>query len=107
MGEKGAKMSNEAEFTVELLKEKLSVIDGIAAKKMFGGYGVFHEGKMFALVNSQGEPFFKSDESISAKFVKAGSHQHGRMPYFSVPEDIFNDIEQLTLWAKESIEISK
>ena len=60
MGAKGDKLSNDAGLIVELFIERLSNISGITSKKMFGGYGVFHGGKMFGLVNSKGEIYLKS-----------------------------------------------
>ena len=107
MGMKGDQRTNDASISSELLIEKLSPIDGITSKKMFGGYGVFHEGKMFALVNSKGEIYLKAGESIKQKFESAGCHQHGKMPYFSLPEDILVDHTELMRWAQESIKISK
>jgi DNA transformation protein len=68
MGTKGDQLSSEASISTELFSEKLSQISGITSKKMFSGYGIFHEGKMFALVNSKGEIYLKADESISQKF---------------------------------------
>lgn len=74
---------------------------------MFGGYGIFQDDKMFALVNSKGEIYLKADESMKEKFETAGSNQHGRMPYYTLPEDLLQDPDKLTKWAKESIDISK
>jgi hypothetical protein len=34
---------------------------------------------MFALVNSNGELFLKSDEAIKATIENTGSHSHGQM----------------------------
>jgi DNA transformation protein len=68
---------------------------------------VFHDGKMFALVNSKGEIYLKSDDSIKQKFVDSGSPQHGKMPYFSLPQDVLRDQDKLVQWARESIDISK
>ena len=107
MGTKGDYLTNDASMSSELLIEKLSAIEGINSKKMFGGYGIFQEGKMFALVNSKGEIYFKTDDSIRSKFENAGAHQHGKMPYFSLPENVLLDQELLVQWGRESIEISK
>lgn len=107
MGQKGDKLSNEAELTVEWLKEKLQVIDGVSSKKMFGGFGIFHDGKMFALVNSKGQTYLKSDEMIKAKFDTSGSSQHGKMPYFSLTDEVFKDHDKLISWVQESMAISK
>ena len=107
MGNKGDKFSNDAGLSTELLTGRLSQISGISSKKMFGGFGIFHDGKMFGLVNSNGEIYLKSNAGIQAKFEEHGSHQHGKMPYFSLPDNVFNDSEKLMVWAKESIDISK
>ena len=107
MGIKGNKLSNEASLSVELLLEKLIQISGITSKKMFGGYGVFHEGKMFGLVNSKGEIYLKVNDVIKSKFEAEGAQQHGKMPYYSVPDGLINNLEKLIKWTKESIDISK
>ena len=88
MGLKGDKLSTE------LFTDKLSQISIIISKKMFGGYGISHDEKMFALVNSKGEIYLKTDESIKEKFKTVGSHQHGRTPYFSLPEDLLFDTDK-------------
>ena len=107
MGIKGDHQTGDAHLSAELFCERLNTIEGITSKKMFGGFGIFHEGKMFALVNSNGEVFLKSDETIQAKFENTGSHSHGKMPYFSIPESVLNDAETLVRWAQDSIDISK
>ena len=107
MGEKGKKLSQESVLTAELLLERLSPIGGITSKKMFGGHGIFHEGKMLGIVDSKGQGYFKADDSNRADFEAFDSHKHNRMPYLSIPEKIFNDPETLVTWAKKSIDISK
>jgi DNA transformation protein len=80
----------------------------ISSKKMFGGYGVFEEGKMFALVNSAGGVFLKAAaEADREKFIAAGCAQHGRMPYFQLPDAVLADDDQLLAWAGEAIRKSK
>ena len=105
MGEKGNKLSQESVLTAELLLDKLSHIGGITSKKMFGGHGIFHEGKMFAIVNSKGQSYLKADDSNRTDFEVFGSHKHSRMPYLSIPQKIFDDPETLVTWAKKSIDI--
>ena len=107
MGTKGEQHTGDAKISAEFFCERLSRIAGITSKKMFGGYGIFHEGKMFALVNSSGQVYLKSDDTIMSKFDQVGAQSHGKMPYFSIPESVFNDPEILVNWAQESIDISK
>ena len=107
MGVKGDKMQKASEEQKQLLVEKLVQIEGITTKKMFGGHGIFHENKMFGLIDSKGIVFFKANESSAGDYLDAGSHKHSKMPYYSVPNNIFNDFDKLDAWAKKSIEISK
>lgn len=63
MGEKGSKLSRDSTLMAELLRDKLEPIGGITIKKMFGGHGVFHEGKMFGIVDYKGQCYFKANET--------------------------------------------
>ena len=107
MGVKGDKNTNEAAQSVSSLLAKIESMGSITSKKMFGGFGIFHDGKMFGLVNSDGEVYLKANDSIRQKFEDAGAKSHGRMPYFSVPDDVIANVDQLINWVKESIDISK
>ena len=69
-------------------------------KKMFGGYGIFQAGKMFALVTSGAELFFKVDDSNRARFTKAKSPQHSKMPYFRVPVPVLKSDTKFVEWAR-------
>ena len=100
-------LDNPAAETTEAFIDKIQEIGEITSKKMFGGYGIFHSKKMFALVNAGGDLFLKANEETRQKFEKADSHQHAKMPYYSVPPNIMKDPEKLVRWTKESIEISK
>ena len=107
MGRKGDKMTNEAQLTVELFLEKLSSLQNITSKKMFGGYGIFHLGKMFAMVDSKGKAFLKSDASSKVFFERKSCQKHSRMPYYAIPEKVLNDSKTLAQWALMSIKIPK
>jgi DNA transformation protein and related proteins len=107
MGQKGDKKTTESGQAARMLVEMLAPISGITLKSMFGGYGIFHEGNMCCLVNSLGECFMKVGDSNRADFEARGSRQHGKMPYFLIPEDILNHQESLIEWAEKSIAIPK
>ncbi|WP_273568711.1 TfoX/Sxy family protein [Maribacter halichondriae] len=96
-------MTNDSVLMVELLLEKLERIGSISTKKMFGGHGVFHNGKIFGMVDSKGQAFLKASENNKAEFEQNGSQKHGKMPYYSIPEDILADSEKLLDWAEKSI----
>ena len=73
MGEKDAKLTNASTEAAEGLQLRLLVLGDVTIKKMFGGYGVFDSGTMFALVDSQGGIFFKADDTNRERFENAGS----------------------------------
>lgn len=104
MGQKGDKHTNEAALSAQLFVEKLASIGGITSKKMFGGHGIFHEGKMFGMVDSKGNCLLKVDAEIEKTFVTHEAEKHGKMPYYVIPEEIFNS-DTLIDWAKKSIAI--
>ncbi|WP_424962023.1 TfoX/Sxy family protein [Ekhidna sp.] len=104
MGQKGAKHTNDAQLSTDLAIEKLSSIEGITSKKMFGGHGIFHEGKMFGLVDPKGNISLKVDEVLEKEYLSLGCTKHGKMPYYSVPKNIFHS-DEFIQWAKKSIAI--
>lgn len=106
MGIKGDKHSNESALTAALLAEKLAGIGDISTKKMFGGNGIFHDGKMFGMVDSKGQAYLKANESNKSQFEDAGAKPHGKMPYYAIPAEIMNDQDQLIVWAKSSMALN-
>jgi DNA transformation protein len=107
MGVTGDKLTNDSGLAATLLVEKIQSIGGISSKKMFGGYGIFHDGRMFGMVDSKGQYFLKSDDTTKALFEEAGATRHGKMPYYSIPAVVFDATTQLLIWVQKAIHISK
>ena len=86
---------------------KLSLISDIKSRAMFGGYGIFHEGLMFALI-SEDILYFKVNESNRDIYKRAESRPfpHG-ISYWEVPADVLEDNTKLHEWANTSIEIAQ
>ncbi len=107
MGKKGDKLTNDTTLVAEELLNKLNAIPGITSKKMFGGYGVFHQGKMFGIIDSKGMPFLKVDDSTLPDFELYKSEKHSRMPYYSIPDEVLSYPKTLISWVQKSIIASK
>jgi DNA transformation protein len=103
MGQKGDKLTKESTLSAELFVEKLSSINGISSRKMFGGHGIFHNNKMFGIVDSKGKYFLKADDSNKAMFEANNADKHSKMPYYSIPDEVMNNQEKLIEWVKKSI----
>lgn len=106
MGQKGAKLTEEATRNSEELVKKLSGLGDISSRKMFGGYGIFENGAMFALISSEGVVHFKTDDSNRIRYEKAGTDRHGKMPYYAVPDPVLQNDAELQTWAQESIAVA-
>jgi DNA transformation protein len=106
MGEKGAKLTGTASQTAEMIVSKLSSFENVSSRKMFGGHGIFQDGKMFAIINSRGEVFFKVDDTNRFEYEKMSSDQHGKMPYYSVADKVLADDARLQELARLSIKIA-
>jgi DNA transformation protein len=107
MGNKGSTEKEASSAAAEGLKHKLSSLGDIRLRKMFGGYGVFEQDKMFALVDREGSIFFKADETIIHLYEEAGSSKHSRMPYYRLPKKLLADETKLNEWAQSSITVSR
>ena len=107
MGTKGNKLSSETGKAAEEFVARIAPLGDISSKKMFGGYGIFESGKMFALVNSNGQVFLKVDDTNRGRFEEAGSGSHGKMPYFQIPNFVMLDEKSLFEWTREAIKLSK
>ena len=103
MGIKDKRSIQEKGLSAQLMVEKLNSLGGISFKNMFGGQGIFKDDKMFCIVDSAGNYFFKVNDANKSDFEKEGSVKHSRMPYFSVPQNVFDDYDMLITWAKKCI----
>ena len=91
---------------LELVIEKLTPLGDVTGKSMFGGFGVFHGGRMFGLI-SKDVFYLKVGDANREEYSKRCCPQFKPMPYFQVPDDVFEDDEQLLLWAHSSIDLNR
>lgn len=91
---------------VDNLQEVFVLFGPVQARRMFGGYGIFHDGLMFGLVADE-VLYLKADGNSSAEFEKRGLGQFEyekkskkiKMSYYMAPEEIFDDPEEAKVWA--------
>lgn len=96
----------------EFVTGQLEGMEGVTFKKMFGGAGIFHDGRMFGLLH-RSQMFLKVNDSNRKEYEEAGSGQFQpfpnkpmKMPYYEVPPEILEDREKLGEWSRTSIEIA-
>ena len=84
----------------------------VTVRRMFGGKGIYFEGLIIALELSTGNILLKADEMSIPEFEAAGCAQwtytgkakQVKMPYWSVPEDAFDDPDIMAQWARRAYE---
>jgi DNA transformation protein and related proteins len=86
--------------------ELLASLEDVNSRSMFGGYGIFSAGDMFALISGTAL-FLKVDDSNRAVYEAASSNQYGSMPYFHVPTEVLEDQDKLLDWAQTSISVAR
>ncbi len=84
--------------------EMLVPLGGMTSRSMFGGYGVFQEGDMFALISGS-TLYFKVDDSNRPAYEEAGSSRFKPMPYYEVPADVIEDRDNFKKWANIAIAV--
>lgn len=99
---------------VEYLLELLQGIGDVRARAMFGGYGIYHDGIMFALVADE-VLYFKTDDSNIQDFEERGlepfHYQRGdkqvSMSYSEAPGEVLDDSDELIPWARKAIDAAR
>ena len=96
---------------VEYLKEVFEEFGSVRARRMFGGYGIYHQDLMFGLV-AEDVLYLKADRESQQRFSDRGLEAFAyekagktvRLSYFMAPEDIYEDPAQASQWAKLAYE---
>ena len=99
-------MAEPTEFVSNILRV-LVPLGEVNVKRMFGGYGVFLDGSMFALISRNDELFLKTDEVNRATFENRGSKTHGKMPYYSAPPEALESWQGMEPWARGAVDASR
>lgn len=103
-------MAKRSEF-VETVVERMQPVAPVTARAMFGGWGLFCDGVMFALVaddvlylkaDAVSAPAF--DDADLPPFTFAARGRTMRMSYRQAPEAVFDDDDALAEWTRRALE---
>jgi len=100
-----------SESYLAFVLEQLDGVAKIVTKRMFGGVGIYSDGRFFAVIDND-TLFFKVDETLAARYRAKGMPPFAPIPgakpmtgYYQVPPDVLEDSSELVRWAKESIRV--
>ena len=98
---------------LEFVLEQLEPAGEVAARKMFGGVGLYLEGMFFALI-ADDVLYLKVDDTNRCDYETEGmgpfqpyKDKPTTMSYYEVPVEVLEDREQLKEWADKALWAAK
>jgi DNA transformation protein and related proteins len=111
--------SREDTLDSDFIRDLFAPFGPVTVRRMFSGAGIFADGLMFGLI-IRDVIYLKADDSNAADFEREGcgpfTYTRGRksgrpsqhaLPYWRLPERLYDDPEELSLWAKRSFAIAE
>ncbi len=93
------------------LRDELAAISHVETRRFFGGWEFRANGKQFAIVMKD-TLFFRVDDALRDQLAKTGSRpffytKGGKRvnveKYYSAPEDLIDDTDELCRWASKAL----
>ncbi len=93
----------------DFVLEQMADVPDVTKRAMFGGFGIYRGGLMFALI-AQEQLYFKASDFLAEEFIALGLPpfvyaSKGRstsLKYYQAPESVFEDSEQMALWSHKA-----
>jgi len=103
-------MTEAREFATHVV-DLLEPFGHCEARRMFGGFGIFHQGLMFALI-ADGNLYLKADDANREHFEVEGCEKFAyfkqekrcELSYYTVPEAFFEDPAACLEWARSAFD---
>jgi len=105
-------MNKKDESFKDFVLDQLCNLDGVEARRMFGGYGLYQDETFFGIVH-KGTLYFKVDASTVGEYrrrkmkpFRANARQTLKS-YYQVPLEILEEHGALCEWAVKAIDCQK
>lgn len=103
-------MSEAREFATHVV-DLLDPFGRCEARRMFGGFGIFHQGLMFALI-ADGNLYLKADDRNRERFEAQDCENFSyykqdrryQLSYYTAPEAFFEDPAACLDWAQSAFD---
>jgi DNA transformation protein len=97
---------------LDFVTEQLSVLGSVSSRPMMGGYCLYCDGFVFALLAGNAL-YLKADDRNRAQFENRGLKPFrpfdgpGTMSYYEAPPEIFEDPDAMRSWCAGSIDAGR
>jgi len=103
-------MAPSPEFTFYVL-DQLAPLGPVSARRMFGGAGIFLDGRMFALMDDD-RLYLKADDVTRPDFESAGMTRFAyeakskpmHLSYYGIDDGVLDDADALCAWGRKAID---
>jgi DNA transformation protein len=92
-----------ADADIAFATDLFSELGNLTTRKMFGGMCLYHDGTVFALLNSEGRLYLKVKGTLADEFASGGADQFHNMPYWSLPEAALDDPQEACTLARRTL----
>ena len=92
----------------QFVLDQLSDMPGVMCRAMFGGYGLYQNGRFFGIIH-QGRLYFKTHDWTKEHYLQHDmkpfrpNHAQTLKNYYEVPAEVIEDPECLIRWGWEAI----
>jgi DNA transformation protein len=87
--------------------ERLADLPGLSCRAMFGGHGLYTQGRFFGIIY-RGRLYFRTDEATRPRYQCQGmgpfrpNRRQTLWTYYEVPPAVLADPDELTAWARQA-----
>ncbi len=101
-----------SEADAAFAKELFAGLGPLTTRKMMGGMCLYRDGTIFAIVHGDGKIFLKGGKDFGGELEAVGgqrwtysrdSGKSAAMPYWSLPDDAFDDPDLACDWARRAL----
>lgn len=98
----------------DFILDQLGSEQGVTAKRMFSGYGFYHDSHFFGIL-IKGSFYLLTDSESRARFIERGmppftyekEQRVVSMNYYEVPAEVLEARDQFLEWTRDAIRISR
>ncbi len=103
----------------DFIRDLFGVFGPVTVRRMFSGAGIFADGLMFGLI-VRDVIYLKADDTSAVDFEREGckpfTYTRGKkssspsehaLPYWRLPERLYDDPDELAVWARRSFAIAE
>ena len=99
----------------EAIIDLFAAFGRVSVRRMFGGFGIYADGIMFALA-ARGVIYLKADDETAEAFRQEGAGpftydtrhgQHVSLSYWRLPDRLYDDPDELAAWARTALGVAR